>query len=149
MSGGSRIQQPRVERYIKLNSTPKNVRRQAASARARPDHGARITGDGGTNAPPGHRRARGSTAVYRAGDRHRRAHRHASDRPAPVRRRRAARFAVRRRRRGGINIPPDNEQRFVKDEVVLEFAGNFPPPGIAQLLGAAWAGCSSKRRTSR
>jgi len=38
------------------------------------------------------------------------------------------------RSRGGINIPPNNEQRFVKDEVVLEFAGNFPQPGIAQLL---------------
>jgi subtilisin family serine protease len=36
--------------------------------------------------------------------------------------------------RGNINIPPSNEQRFVKDEVVLEFAGNFPPAGIAQLL---------------
>jgi len=36
--------------------------------------------------------------------------------------------------RGAINIPPNNEQRFVKDEVVLEFAGNFPQPGIAQLL---------------
>lgn len=35
---------------------------------------------------------------------------------------------------GGIDIPPPNENRFVKDEVMLEFAGNFPPPGIAQLL---------------
>ena len=33
-----------------------------------------------------------------------------------------------------INIPAANEQRFVKDEVVLEFAGNMPPPRIAQLL---------------
>jgi len=37
-------------------------------------------------------------------------------------------------RRAGINIPPGNEQRFVKDEVVLEFAGNFSPQGIARLL---------------
>ncbi|MCX7312764.1 MAG: S8 family serine peptidase [Alphaproteobacteria bacterium] len=32
-----------------------------------------------------------------------------------------------------INIPPVGEERFVKDEVVLEF-GNVPPGGIAQLL---------------
>ena len=36
--------------------------------------------------------------------------------------------------RNAINIPPGNENRFVKDEVVLEFASNFPRPGIAQLL---------------
>ena len=36
--------------------------------------------------------------------------------------------------RNAINIPPGNESRFVKDEVVLEFANNFPRPGIAQLL---------------
>jgi subtilisin family serine protease len=36
--------------------------------------------------------------------------------------------------RNGISIPPPNENRFVKDEVVLEFAGAFPPAGIAQLL---------------
>lgn len=36
--------------------------------------------------------------------------------------------------RGGVSIPPPNENRFVKDEVVLEFAGAFPPGGIAQLL---------------
>jgi hypothetical protein len=36
--------------------------------------------------------------------------------------------------RGGINIPPANEQRFVQDEVVLEFANNSAPQGIAQLL---------------
>ena len=33
-----------------------------------------------------------------------------------------------------IFIPPNNENRLVKDEVVLEFAGNFPQPSIAQLL---------------
>ncbi len=33
-----------------------------------------------------------------------------------------------------IFIPPDGENRFVKDEIVLEFAANFPQPGIAQLL---------------
>ena len=38
------------------------------------------------------------------------------------------------RQRNAINIPPGNENRFVKDEVVLEFAGNFPRPGILQLL---------------
>jgi subtilisin family serine protease len=36
--------------------------------------------------------------------------------------------------RNAINIPPGNENRFVKDEVVLEFANNFPRPGIVQLL---------------
>jgi len=36
--------------------------------------------------------------------------------------------------RGGINIPPGNERRFVEDEVVLEFANDLPPQGIAQLL---------------
>lgn len=33
-----------------------------------------------------------------------------------------------------ITIPPDNENRFVKDEVLLVFAANFPQPGIAQML---------------
>jgi hypothetical protein len=37
-------------------------------------------------------------------------------------------------RRGGITLPPNNEQRFVKDEVVLEFANNVPQAGVAQLL---------------
>jgi subtilase family protein len=37
-------------------------------------------------------------------------------------------------RRGGINIPPANERRFVEDEVVLEFANSLPLQGIAQLL---------------
>jgi hypothetical protein len=37
-------------------------------------------------------------------------------------------------RRGGINIPPGNERRYVDNEVVLEFAGNFSPPRIVQLL---------------
>jgi subtilisin family serine protease len=36
--------------------------------------------------------------------------------------------------RNAINIPPGNENRFVKDEVVLEFANNFPRPGLVQLL---------------
>ena len=36
--------------------------------------------------------------------------------------------------RGGIDIPPANEQRFVDDEVVLEFAGNVSPQRVAQLL---------------
>jgi subtilisin family serine protease len=36
--------------------------------------------------------------------------------------------------RGGINIPPANERRFVEDEVLLEFATDLPPQGIAQLL---------------
>jgi subtilisin family serine protease len=36
--------------------------------------------------------------------------------------------------RNAIDIPPPNEDRFVKDEVILELASNFPPPGIAQLL---------------
>ena len=34
----------------------------------------------------------------------------------------------------GINIPPPNENRFVKNEVVLEVAGNFPPAAMTQLL---------------
>ena len=34
----------------------------------------------------------------------------------------------------GINIPPANENRFVKNEVVLEFAGNFPPAAMTQLM---------------
>ncbi len=33
-----------------------------------------------------------------------------------------------------ITIPPPNENRFVKDEVMLEFAGGLPQPGVAQLL---------------
>ena len=32
-----------------------------------------------------------------------------------------------------IDIPPQNEQRFVPDEVVLEFAGNFSPASMAAL----------------
>jgi hypothetical protein len=36
--------------------------------------------------------------------------------------------------RAGINIPPPGENRFVKDEVVVGFAGAFAPGGIAQLL---------------
>jgi hypothetical protein len=36
--------------------------------------------------------------------------------------------------RGSIFLPPNNEQRYVKDEVLLELAGNFPQAGIAQLL---------------
>jgi hypothetical protein len=36
--------------------------------------------------------------------------------------------------RAGINLPPSNEQRFVKDEVLLEFAANHSRQGIAQLL---------------
>ena len=32
-----------------------------------------------------------------------------------------------------INIPPSNEQRFVPNEVVLEFAGNFPPQAMTDL----------------
>jgi subtilisin family serine protease len=38
------------------------------------------------------------------------------------------------RNNNAINIPPPNERRFVKDEVVLEFAGNIAPSRIAQLL---------------
>jgi hypothetical protein len=34
----------------------------------------------------------------------------------------------------GINVPPANENRFVKNEVVLEFVGNYSPAAIAQLL---------------
>ncbi len=34
-----------------------------------------------------------------------------------------------------IYIPPPGEDRFVKDEIVLEFFGAFPQPGIAQVLG--------------
>ncbi len=34
---------------------------------------------------------------------------------------------------GGINIPPQNENRFVPNEVVLEFAGNLPPQAIVAL----------------
>jgi hypothetical protein len=34
-----------------------------------------------------------------------------------------------------IYIPPPGEERFVKDELVLEFFGAFPQPGIAQVLG--------------
>jgi hypothetical protein len=34
---------------------------------------------------------------------------------------------------GGINIPPANEQRFVPDEVVLQFAGTLSPTAMAQL----------------
>jgi hypothetical protein len=34
----------------------------------------------------------------------------------------------------GINIPPANENRFVKNEVVLEVAGSFPPAVMTQLL---------------
>jgi hypothetical protein len=34
-----------------------------------------------------------------------------------------------------IYIPPAGEERFVKDELVLEFVGVFPPGGIAQVLG--------------
>src|SRR5689334_15890891 len=33
-----------------------------------------------------------------------------------------------------IYIPPAGEERFVKDELVLEFFGVFPPAGIAQVL---------------
>ncbi|HEY5607558.1 MAG TPA: S8 family serine peptidase [Alphaproteobacteria bacterium] len=36
--------------------------------------------------------------------------------------------------RAGINLPPNNEQRFVKDQVLLEFAANHSRQGIAQLL---------------
>jgi subtilisin family serine protease len=36
--------------------------------------------------------------------------------------------------RNAINSPAGGENRFVKDEVLLEFAGNFPRPGILQLL---------------
>lgn len=36
--------------------------------------------------------------------------------------------------RNGIHVPPANENRFVKNEVVLEFAGNRSPAAIAQLL---------------
>lgn len=32
-----------------------------------------------------------------------------------------------------INIPPPNENRFVQNEVMLEFAGNLPPAAIAQI----------------
>ena len=32
-----------------------------------------------------------------------------------------------------IDIPPVNEQRFVPNEVVLEFAGNYPPQAITEL----------------
>jgi subtilisin family serine protease len=38
------------------------------------------------------------------------------------------------RNNNAINIPSPNERRFVKDEVVLEFAGNVAPSRIAQLL---------------
>jgi hypothetical protein len=37
-------------------------------------------------------------------------------------------------RGAGISIPPNNEQRFVPDEVLLEFAANYSPQAIAQLL---------------
>ena len=35
--------------------------------------------------------------------------------------------------RTGINVPAANEQRFVPDEVVLEFPGNLPPQAVTQL----------------
>ncbi len=35
--------------------------------------------------------------------------------------------------RNAINIPPANEQRFVRDEVVIEFAGNYSPQALAAL----------------
>ncbi len=37
------------------------------------------------------------------------------------------------RPRGNINIPPASERRFVPNEVVLEFAGNYSPQAIAAL----------------
>ena len=58
--------------------------------------------------------------------------------PADVRPR-CRRRAARPSQRNAINIPPGNENRFVKDEVVLEFAGNFPRPGITATAGAASA----------
>jgi subtilisin family serine protease len=36
--------------------------------------------------------------------------------------------------RAGINLAPGNEQRFVKDQVLLEFTANYSRQGIAQLL---------------
>jgi hypothetical protein len=35
--------------------------------------------------------------------------------------------------RANINIPPANERRFVPDEVVLEFAGNFTPQAMTEM----------------
>lgn len=37
-------------------------------------------------------------------------------------------------RRAAIDVPPAGEQRFVEDEVVLEFAGDMAPRSIARLL---------------
>jgi subtilisin family serine protease len=37
-------------------------------------------------------------------------------------------------RRGGIDVPPGNEHRFVEDQVLLEFARNAPPRAVAGLL---------------
>jgi hypothetical protein len=36
--------------------------------------------------------------------------------------------------RAAVHLPPPNEQRFVKDEVVLEFAGNVPAQQVAPML---------------
>jgi hypothetical protein len=36
--------------------------------------------------------------------------------------------------RNGVTIPPANETRFVRNEVVLRFVSNFPAPGIDQVL---------------
>ena len=54
--------------------------------------------------------------------------------PAPGRRHRAALppSGGTPSQRNAINIPPANENRFVKDEVVLEFAGALPRPAISR-----------------
>ena len=110
-------------------------------------------GDGGTSVRPAG--ARRTASVRRISVRSGRPSAPASSsarsaRPAPIRRRRSRAIQpARRPRRGGINIPPGNEQRFVEDEVVLEFAGNLSPQAhrAAAARGMGW--CSSKRRTSR
>ena len=72
-------------------------------------------------------------------DRHRRCDRNGrrrcSRRPACLRCRPPADRPVRIRaaRSARINIPPQNENRFVPNEVVLEFAGNLPPQAIVAL----------------
>ena len=85
--------------------------RAASSARAGPA-GFGIIGTGvSASAPTGRRRPSAAAAAAACGP--------------PARRV--------RRPRGGINIPPQNEQRFVPNEVVLEFAGNLPPQAITAL----------------
>ena len=81
---------------------------------------------------PGHR--------HRRCDRHRRRHRHARpDRPGRRRPLPQSGGPPGRSRRASHHLPPGNENRFVEDEVVLEFASNFPQAGIAATAGAARA----------